>query len=201
MRVRDLMVENPITIGPDAAISDALELLKSRRIRHLPVVDAAGALCGLLTLADLKEGLLPSMVSDVALPDLIIPNPVTVGPDDSVETAARRIYHHKISGMPVVADGRLVGILTETDSLRTFIQMMGLLAGGARVVVALNDGVEALPRLIRTVQEAGGEITGLSLSEEASGERVCHLRLASCRTATIAEALGAAGFPVRDATD
>jgi acetoin utilization protein AcuB len=201
MRVRDLMVENPITIGPDAAISDALELLKSRRIRHLPVVDAAGTLCGLLTLADLKEGLLPSMVSDVALPDLIIPNPVTVGPDDSVETAARRIYHHKISGMPVVADGRLVGILTETDILRTFIQMMGLLGGGARVVVALDDGVEALPRLIRTVQEAGGEITGLSLSEEASGERACHLRFASCRTATIAEALGAAGFPVRDAAD
>lgn len=197
MRVRDLMVQNPITISPDAGISDALSLMKTSRIRHLPVVDAADGLRGLVTLADLKEGLLPSMVSDVALADLIIPDPVTVAPDDPVETAARRIYHHKISGMPVVSEGKLVGILTESDLLRTFIQMLGILESGCRVAVALGGAPDNMNRIIAIVQGAGAEILSVSLAEEG-GERLCHLRLSPCPSREIGEALAAAGFPVRD---
>ena len=200
MRVRELMVRNPIAIGPDAAISEALSLMKTRRIRHLPVVDAGGGFRGFLTLADLKEGLLPSMVGDIALADLIIPDPVTVGPDDSVETAARRIYHHRISGMPVVSEGRLVGILTETDLLRTFIQMLGILDAGCRVAVAIGDAPENPTRIMDIVRDAGAEVLSFGLAEEA-GERRCHLRLSSCPTAEIEAALERAGFPVRDAAD
>lgn len=200
MRVRDLMVENPITIGPDAAISDALRLMKRSRIRHLPVVESSGELRGFITLADLKEGLLPSMVGDVALADLMIVDPVTVAPDDSVETAARRIYHHKISGMPVVVRNRLAGIITETDILRTFIQMMGILNSSCRVDVVLGPAPENLNRAIRIAQEAGGEVLSLSLTE-AEGKRIGHLRLSPCPLGDIATALAAAGFAVRDAAD
>ena len=200
MRVRDLMVENPITIGPDAAISDALGLMKRSRIRHLPVVESSGDLRGFVTLADLKEGLLPSMVGDVALADLMIADPVTVAPEDSVETAARRIYHHKISGMPVVVRDRLTGIITETDILRAFIQMMGILNTGCRVDVVLGHAPENLHRAVRIAQEAGAEVLSLSLTE-TQGERIGHLRLSPCPLGDIAAALAAAGFAVQDAAD
>ena len=200
MRVRDLMVENPITIGPDAAISDALRLMKRSRIRHLPVVETSGELRGFVTLADLKEGLLPSMVGDVALADLMIADPVTVGPSDSLETAARRIYHHKISGMPVVVRDRLAGIITETDILRAFIQMMGILTSGCRMDVVLGRAPENLHRAVRIAQEAGAEVLSLSLTE-TQGERIGHLRLSPCPLGDIAAALAAAGFAVQDAAD
>jgi acetoin utilization protein AcuB len=200
MRVRDLMVESPITIGPDAAISDALHLMKRSRIRHLPVVESSGELRGFVTLADLKEGLLPSMVGDVALADLMIADPVTVAPDDSLETAARRIYHHKISGMPVAVRNRLAGIITETDILRAFIQMMGILNSGCRVDVVLGHAPENLHRAVRIAQETGAEVLSLGLTE-TGGQRIGHLRLSPCPLGDVATALAAAGFAVQDAAD
>ena len=77
-------------------------------IRHLPVVTKGNKLYGFLTLADLKQGLIPSMVSDISLDDLIIKAPITVSPDDDIEFAAQLIYKYKIGGMPVVKNDQLV---------------------------------------------------------------------------------------------
>ena len=122
MKIRDLMIPNPIAITANASIGDAIELMKTNHIRHLPVVSKGRKLEGLVTLADLKQGLIPSMLGDVDLKDLMITDPITVAPEDDIETAAQIIYKHKIGGLPVTKSGRLVGIITETDLLRAFVK-------------------------------------------------------------------------------
>ncbi|TVR91877.1 MAG: CBS domain-containing protein, partial [Trueperaceae bacterium] len=74
-----------------------------------------------------------------------------VGPDDPVEQAALLMEEHRVSGLPVIEDGRLIGILTITDLLRAFVAFLGLREGGVRVTVDLPDAPGALAR----VAEAG----------------------------------------------
>ena len=76
MKIQSLMIKNPITIGPRASVGEAIELMKANSIRHLPVVAKGKKLYGFLTLADLKQGLIPSMLSDVTLDDLMIKAPI-----------------------------------------------------------------------------------------------------------------------------
>ena len=86
------MIPEPITITTNASISEAIELMKVNSIRHLPVVSRGMKLEGFLTLADLKQGLIPSMLGDLTLQDLMIKDPITVGSDDDIEFAAQLIY-------------------------------------------------------------------------------------------------------------
>ena len=109
MKIQTYMVENPISIRENTSIRTAIKLMKENRIRHLPVVTGKKILAGWLTLADLKQGLMPSMLSDVSLSDLVNRNPITVAPDDEIEEAAKIIYAQKISGMPVVEGKKMVG--------------------------------------------------------------------------------------------
>jgi acetoin utilization protein AcuB len=102
MNISALMIPDPITVTEDASITEAIELMKVNSIRHLPVVSSGNILRGFVTLADLKQGLIPSMVGNLSLSDLMIHEPITVDPDDDLEIAAQLIYKHKIGGMPVV---------------------------------------------------------------------------------------------------
>ena len=92
MKIQSLMIKNPITIGPHASVSESIELMKANSIRHLPVVTRGKRLEGFLTLADLKQGLIPSMLGDVSLDDLMIKNPITVSPDDDIEFIFDRFW-------------------------------------------------------------------------------------------------------------
>ena len=98
MKIKSLMVSKPITVTIRKTIPQALELMKLNAIRHLPVVDSKKNLKGLLTLADLKQALIPSMLAEFTLSDMMIKNPITISPDSDVEIAAQLIYKHKIGG-------------------------------------------------------------------------------------------------------
>jgi acetoin utilization protein AcuB len=201
MQIRDLMIPDPITIRPSASISDAIELMKTNHIRHLPVVSKGKKLEGFVTLADLKQGLIPSMLGDVSLKDLMIKNPITIGPEDDLETAAQIIYKHKIGGLPVTKNGRLVGILTETDILRAFIDMMGILSSTSRIDVDAGKKTDALKRILQIIDENGGDVINVGLTLQKAGKRVFFIRLAACKTAGIKKALQKASFKVIAAID
>ncbi len=195
------MIENPITIRPHASVGEAIELMKANSIRHLPVVTSGNRLEGFLTLADLKQGLIPSMLGDVSLDDLMIKNPVTVKPDDDIEFAAQLIYNHKIGGMPVVQDGRLVGIVTATDMLRTFIDMMGILSTTSRIDVVLEEQPAAFKNAMQIINDNGGDIINVSMTPRQEGKRVYYFRLSACKTTVIKKALEQEGFNVLAAMD
>ncbi len=201
MKIQSLMIENPITIRPHASVGEAIELMKANSIRHLPVVTSGNRLEGFLTLADLKQGLIPSMLGDVSLDDLMIKNPVTVKPDDDIEFAAQLIYNHKIGGMPVVQDGRLVGIVTATDMLRTFIDMMGILSTTSRIDVVLEEQPAAFKNAMQIINDNGGDIINVSMTPRQEGKRVYYFRLSACKTTVIKKALEQEGFNVLAAMD
>ncbi len=201
MKISDLMIPDPITIPEKSSITDALELMKLNSIRHLPVVSPKKLLRGFVTLADLKQGLIPSMVGDVSLSDLMIKDPIQVKPDDDIEIAAQLIYNHKISGMPVVKNRRLVGIITETDILRAFIDMMGILSGSSRIDVLMPDTQSAFKDALQVINDCGADIINVGITAQQSGKRICFFRLAACNTGVIKKALEANGYEVLHAMD
>ena len=201
MKIRSLMIPEPITIQADASITEALELMKTSSIRHLPVVGADRSLLGFVTLADLKQGLIPSMVSDVSLSDLMITDPITVSPEDDIEVAAQLIYKHKIGGMPVVTGNKLVGIITESDILRTFIDMMGILSGSSRIDVVMKKEKGSFKEALQIINDHGGDIINVGITAQKTDRRVYYFRLTSCKTGGICKKLEAEGFEVLHAMD
>ena len=141
MLVRDWMTIDPITITSDTPVLEAANLLKQGGFRRLPVVDK-GLLIGIVTDRDLKEAS-PSKATTLSVFELnyllsrlkvakIMKRPVyTISPDEPIEVAALMMEDHKISGLPVVENGNVVGILTITDLLRGFVDILELRQGGS----------------------------------------------------------------------
>ena len=90
MLVKNRMVKKLITIERNCTVVEALSLMKKFSVRHLPVVDGQ-RLVGLITESDLREVMLPSLVRDIPVEQIMIEDPITVGPNDSLEEAARII--------------------------------------------------------------------------------------------------------------
>ena len=196
MKIIDLMIKDPITISENTTVSEAIACMKTNSIRHLPVVADDQRLLGFVTLADLKQGLIPSMVSDLTLKDLMIKNPITVAADRDIEIAAQLVYKNKIGGLPVVEDGKLIGIITVTDLLGAFINMMGMLSASSRVDVAMEDKPGELKKAIQIVNDAGGDIINIAMTAQKPGQRVYYFRLTACDTKKIRAALEDANYKV-----
>jgi acetoin utilization protein AcuB len=142
--VRDLMTREPITVKASAKLRDAVELVMVRRIRHIPVLDEGGKLVGIITDRDVKRSL-PSPLSAIAAEEyemilddtdigrIMTREPATIGVEARVSEALELLISAKVGGLPVVSDGRLVGIFTERDALRGYLALLQKLgaAGGA----------------------------------------------------------------------
>jgi len=128
MQLANLMTAEPITIGPHDILSKAKYMMDAGRFRRLPVVDD-GQLVGILTERDLREysGYLDSTRVNAVMSTVL----VTVTPRNTVEDAARLMLKRKIGGLPVVLDGKLVGIVTTSDLLRAFLLVV---AGTSRIM-------------------------------------------------------------------
>lgn len=198
MRIRSIMIKNPITISENASIQDALDLMNSHSIRHMPVVRSENEFIGFVTLTDLKQALIPSMVSDLSLKDIMIKKPVLLHPDADIETAAQIIYKHKIGGIPVVKNQKLVGIITITDILGAFISMMGLLTNSARVDIALGKKPDAFQDVSRIIQNNGGQIISVGRATHRADENIYYFRLGPCNMEPIANSLQKSGYKIID---
>lgn len=132
MRVSTLMTRKPFTLAPDASLDEAMQLMDEHGLRHLPVVEA-GRLVGVVSDRDLlaATGWLPARVRELyqdrstdqrsrTLREIVQPKVRTLGPDDTVVSAAVELVASKIGCLPVLEHGELVGILTETDLVRAF---------------------------------------------------------------------------------
>lgn len=201
MRIKDLMIPDPITVSITASIKDALECMKVNSIRHLPVVAGDKELKGFVTLADLKQSLIPSIVGDLKLVDIMIKNPITVSPGSDVEWAAQLIYKKKISGLPVVQDQILVGIITESDILRAFIDMMGILTSSSRIDAVVGSDPGTFKKAVQIINDNGGDIINVGMTAHEDSKKTYYFRLSSCNTDPIKSALEKAGIAVEAAMD
>lgn len=135
MLVKDWMSSPAVTLPAETRVVDALELMSIRRIRRVPVLED-GRLVGILARSDLESAVGPDESSlrriGVRLGDLMTRRVVTVRPDDRLEHAARLMLEHGISGLPVVEDARVLGLITESDVFEAFTRIMeGLRAAAA----------------------------------------------------------------------
>src|SRR5262245_45044119 len=129
LRVKDIMTRTPITIPEDTPARDALEILESMQIHHLPVVDDRGLLLGLVSERDLHSLYAPRpelagdwmeaarAKLDEPVSKYMIPRPIVVDDDAPVEAALSRILREGVSALPVVHDGKVEGILSYVDLL------------------------------------------------------------------------------------
>lgn len=131
--VKDWMTPNPITAIPETTLPDALMVMKKYNIRRLPVLDG-DRLVGIVTRGDLR-GAQPSdatslsifelhyLVGRITLQQIMTPNPITIPLTATIQDAARLMLQRKVAGLPVMDNGRLVGIITESDIFRMVVSM------------------------------------------------------------------------------
>lgn len=196
MLVARRMSRNPVAISPSASIVDAIELMKKHSIRHLAVVDREERLVGWVSDTDLRGVLIASMIEELTIGDVMISDPITVSSSDVLEQAAFLITQHKIGGMPVLEDGKLVGVITVVDILEAFIDIMGVLASSSRLDVQLGDSRDAFQEVSRIIREYNGEIISVGILSQESTERIYSFRIEKCDTEPLRQALEAQGHKV-----
>ncbi|HQZ15645.1 MAG TPA: CBS domain-containing protein [Vicinamibacteria bacterium] len=134
LKVRDVMTPNPVTLSPEESLMEALQMMRLRKIRRIPVVSAAGKLVGLLTEGDLKRAE-PSTLSDTQeqfmavmegtqVNRIMIQNLVTTTPDTLLIDAARTLFRNKYGALPVLDGEKLVGILTDNDLIGALVKVL-----------------------------------------------------------------------------
>ncbi len=199
MKVKNWIKREPVTIQRTAKLQDALELMKKHSIRHLPVVDD-GQLVGFITESDIRQFFFPSMVEDIPVHQVMVINPITINANASIEMAARLIHDYKIGGLPVLDKKKLVGVITASDLLSAFIDVMGLLKASARldVLVDRKDGVEEVTRIIK---EHGCEIISVATESHSSRQKVYYFRLEKTDLEPVVQALEEAGYKVLSVMD
>lgn len=192
MRVNDWMIKNVVTIGSDSSVLQALSLMKKKSVRHLPVVDS-GKFVGLITSTDAKQAILTGMLETLRVGDIMMKNPVTVTRETTLEEASRIIYEQKVSSLPVVEKGKVLGILTIIDILKAFIDLMGVLKSGARIDVILKQVNGSFDEVVSIIEAKGGYIisVGMSLNED---DTIHHFRVSGGNIKDVAEELHLLGY-------
>ncbi len=179
MFVRNFMSSPVVTLTSSTRAIDALELMQARKIRRIPVTED-GRLTGILTLGDIQAVLGQQEHSvrraSTKLGDIMTREVRTVAPDDPLERAARVMLDHDVSGLPVLDDGKLVGIITESDIFLAFTRIMGIVERGVRVVLTVPEGADLMEHLSR--RTAGMAVRSLAAypSREGGWEAVVRVR-------------------------
>ncbi|NOX25071.1 MAG: CBS domain-containing protein [Deltaproteobacteria bacterium] len=196
MKVKNWIRKNPVVISRSALLPAAVLLMKEHNIRHLPVVDG-GQLVGFITESDLRQFSFPAMVEDIPVHQVMVSNPITIDAEASVEDAAKIIFENKIGGLPVLEDGELLGVITASDLLAAFIEVMGLLKATTRLDVQVDEKCGNVDMVTGIIMENGGEILNMATDGKGtSRQKVYYFRLASCDADPIVKALELAGHKI-----
>ena len=194
MRVSKWMATKVITVTKETDIKQALRLMEKYSIRHLPVIEK-DQFIGFVTESDLRPLLLPAMLEDIKVKDVMITEPVVVNPDTDIETAAKLIYQYKIGGLPVIEEEKVAGIITTTDILRAFIEIMGILMAGSRLDIAIGDAPNAFKEVCDIISNCQGRIISLGILPNEE-ETIYAFRLEKCDLKPIVKALSISGYKV-----
>ncbi len=210
MFVSNWMKENPVTVTPDTLVIDAKKIMKEHGFRRLPVLEGK-KLVGIVTLNNLREAQpsaatslsiheLNYLLAKMTVADIMTRKVITCPPDITLEKAALLGTKHKIGALPVVDEGRLVGIITESDMYRAFLTMLG-----ANKVpstrITLDDfpkDQDAIIKVITILDELNLTLCSLAVVDDVPiyGRRQLIFRLCEVETDLLRDKLTAAGFKV-----
>ena len=185
MLVHDRMSKNPYTIQADTPVEEALTRMREVHVRRFPVLDKSGKLVGIIAEKDLLYAS-PSpatslsiyemhyLLSKLTVGEVMIKDVITVTEDMPVEDAARIMTDHKIGSLPVVREGQLVGIITETDLFKLFLELLGARKKGVRLTMLVPDVKGELAKITTAIAQRGGNIIALGtfLGEDPTNQLV-----------------------------
>jgi acetoin utilization protein AcuB len=169
MFVGERMSHPVITVSSEIPIHDAIAMFKKEHIRRAPVVNLDGKLVGIVTENDLLNAS-PSpvtslsvwemnyLMSKVTVKQVMTKKVKTIDVSTPIEEAARIMADLKIGGMPVVRDGKVVGMITETNLFKIFLELMGARTKALRVTAVVDDKPGTLAKITKAIADAGGNI-------------------------------------------
>jgi acetoin utilization protein AcuB len=212
MFVSDRMSSPPITITQDTSFQDALKLMQDHGFRRLPVVDGQGQLVGIISERDLLYASpspatslsmweLHYLLSQLRISRLMTRDVVSTTPDTPIEDAAYLMARHKVGGLPVVDDrNQVVGVITETDLFKTFVQVYSWGEPGLRLTLKVPDRKGVLADLTKAIFEQDGDIVSVStLQDEPRGDYRLVLKVQDVSQDQLVESIEALGDQVIDA--
>lgn len=184
MLIRELMVPKPAVLTPHMTMPDALRYMKELRLHRMPVVDVQGNLVGLVAETDLHNAApseatllsyweIPGLLAKITVERLMAKTVYTVTEDTPVEDAARLMADKNIGCLPVMRGTELVGMVSQNDLFRAFMELMGGRRHGTRIWLKTAAEKGTVARITTAIATAGGDIVGMGLLEaiDAKGER------------------------------
>ena len=205
MLIEEIMIKDVLTLSPENTVKDALNAMRDKKIRHLPILSADGTVVGIVTDRDLKE-VVPSSVSeiidnspyDTLLSEVMTKNPITGHPMDFVEEAAVLFYDNKIGSLPIVSNNKLVGIITETDLLYKYIELTGAHQPGSQIEVRVPNTPGILFEVSKVFHEQKLNVLSVLVypDKENEANKILVIRINSMNPLKIIEGLKVSGFEV-----
>lgn len=213
MFVGDRMTRRPITIHEDASVDEALQLMRNEKIRRLPVINKDGRMVGIVSELDLLKVSpspatslsiyeIPYLLARIKMGDIMTREVITVTEDTPLEEAARIMADHKIGGLPVMRGDKLVGIITETDMFKIFLEMLGARESGVRLTVLVPEKRGVLAKISGKIAETGGNILALgTIMGEDPSNRELMVKVADVPREQLVGAMEELGLQILDARD
>ena len=201
MLVKERMSHPVVIIHPELPIMEALNLMKKEHIRRLPVVDKRGRLVGIVSEQDLLQAAPSSatslsvwevnyLIGKVIVKEVMSKDLITIAEDTPLEEAARTMVDNKIGGLPVVRDREVVGIITETDLFKIFLELLGAREPGVRLACLVPNIPGELAQLSKAIFDAGGNVLTLgTFLGESSENREITLKVAGISAQALEESI------------
>ncbi|MFZ2489170.1 MAG: CBS domain-containing protein [Anaerolineae bacterium] len=209
MLVGERMSHPVLTVSPDMSALDAQAFMRREHIRRAPVIQN-GKLVGIVTEGDLLNASptqatllsvweISYLVSKIKVSQVMTKNVMTISEDTPIEEAARLMIDNKIGGLPVTLDGKVVGMITETDLFKIMLEMMGARQQGARISVLVPNQAGEIAALSKAIYDAGGNIIALgTFAGDDPGSAELMIKVAGVSEDTLRAALATHVLEVRD---
>jgi len=205
MLIEEIMITDVLTLSPENTVKDALDAMRDKKIRHLPILSEDGTVVGIVTDRNLKE-VVPSYISeskdsspyDTLLSEVMTKNPIVGHPMDFVEEAAVLFYDNKIGSLPIVSNKKLVGIITETDLLYKYIELTGAHQPGSQIEVRVPNTPGILFEVSKIFHEQKVNVLSVLVypDKENEANKILVIRINSMNPLKIIEGLKVSGFEV-----
>lgn len=189
MKVSKIMTHNPITVRPSTPVTDAQGLMRKEKIHRLPVLDASNRLVGIVAEKDILYASpspastlsvyeMSALLGKLTVEKVMTKKVLTVDEDTLIEDAARIMVDNDIGGLPVMRKDKTVGIVTESDIFKLFIELFGTRKKGVRATLLIPEKRGEIAQMASAIADAGGNIIsiGTFLGEDPTNA-ICTLKL------------------------
>lgn len=206
MIVEEIMRTEVVTLTENDSIAKAIKLMNEKKIRHLPIIDENQRLIGLVTDRDIRDAT-PSILFDTEKYKELLQNPlkmimktdiITGHPLDFVEEVSAILYEHRIGCIPILKEDKLVGIVTETDLLRTLVELTGAHQPGSQIEVKVPNKAGMLYEITTVIRNRKANIQSVLVYPDKKDEKykIIVLRVQMMNPLSIIKDLQDAGHQV-----